>query len=60
MAASLLSCDPAQPMIKLKAGRIDATGPGPAGVPGPFDTLEFSIAAFDKAGFTKTEMIQAV
>jgi hypothetical protein len=41
-------------------GRIDATGPGPAGVPGPADTLDFSLAAFTRAGFSKAEMIQAV
>jgi hypothetical protein len=41
-------------------GRIDATGQGPAGVPGPADTLAFALAAFTRAGFTQAEMIQAV
>lgn len=56
----MLSCDPNSPMIKLRAGRIDATGPGPTGVPGPADGLASQTAAFAKAGFSKTEMIQAV
>jgi hypothetical protein len=47
-------------MIKLRAGRIDATGPGPTGVPRPQDSLAIATAAFANAGFSKTEMIQAV
>ena len=60
LAASMLSCDSTQPLIKLRAGRIDATGPGPAGVPGPFDSLEFATNAFAKAGFNQSEMIQSM
>ena len=56
----MISCDPTQPLIKLRAGRVDAAGPGPSGVPGPFDSLAFSTAAFAAAGFSSTEMIQAV
>lgn len=29
-------------------------------MPGPADTLDFATTAFDRAGFSKTEMIQAV
>jgi hypothetical protein len=56
----MISCDPTQPLIKLRAGRVDATGPGPSGVPGPFDSLAVATAAFAKAGFNQSEMIQAV
>jgi hypothetical protein len=56
----VLSCDPNSPMIKLKAGRIDATKAGPFGVPGPSDPLASQQAAFANAGFNKAEMIQAV
>lgn len=56
----MASCDSTQPLIKLRAGRIDATGPGPTGVPGPLDSLAFATAAFAAAGFSTTEMIQAV
>lgn len=56
----MISCDPTQPLIKLRAGRVDATGPGPSGVPGPFDDLTFATNAFAAAGFNQTEMIQAM
>lgn len=60
MAEAVLSCDASSPMIKLRAGRIDAPGPGPSGVPGPADGLTSQKAAFAKAGFSQTDMIQAV
>jgi hypothetical protein len=60
LAEAVLSCDPNSPMIKLKAGRIDATKAGPFGVPGPSDPLASQQAAFANAGFNKAEMIQAV
>ena len=47
-------------MIKLRAGRIDATIAGPSGVPGPGDSVVSQKAAFANAGFSQTEMIQAV
>jgi len=47
-------------MIQLRAGRIDAAGPGPSGVPRPQDSLAIATAAFAKAGFSQTEMIKAV
>ncbi|KAF2735068.1 heme peroxidase [Polyplosphaeria fusca] len=60
LAASLNACDSGTPLVKLRAGRIDATGPGPTGVPKPQDSLTSATDAFAKAGFSKTEMIQAV
>jgi hypothetical protein len=47
-------------MIKLRAGRIDATAAGPVGVPGPGNSPATQTADFARAGFSKTEMIQAV
>jgi hypothetical protein len=60
MADSLLSCDPAARLIQLRVGRVDATKAGPSGVPGPFDSLAVATAAFANAGFSRTDMIQAV
>jgi hypothetical protein len=47
-------------MIQLKAGRVDAMGPGPLGVPKPNDSLATAKAAFANAGFNQKDMIQAV
>jgi hypothetical protein len=47
-------------MIKLRAGRIDATVAGPSGVPGPADLLTSQQAAFTRAGFSQSDMIKAV
>lgn len=58
--ATLMSCDPVPRLIKLKVGRIDATGPGPEGVPKPTDDLNSTLTAFAKAGFSQTEAIQSV
>jgi hypothetical protein len=60
LAEAVLSCDPNSPMIQLRAGRIDATGPGPTGVPGPTDGIVSQTAAFANAGFSRAEMITAV
>ncbi|KAG9227959.1 heme peroxidase [Amylocarpus encephaloides] len=58
---SLATCDqPLARRIPLRVGRIDATRAGPAGVPGPADSLAFAQTAFTRAGFTNSEMIQAV
>ena len=57
---AVLSCGTNSPMIKLRAGRIDATGPGPFGVPGPTDGIVSQTAAFANAGFSKSDMIKAV
>jgi hypothetical protein len=47
-------------MIQLKAGRIDATTPRPSSVPQPNDSFDLAKAAFANAGFSQTDMIQAV
>jgi hypothetical protein len=60
LADSFIGCDPNPRFIQLKAGRVDAVGPGPSGVPGPADTLEFATNAFATAGFSQSDMIQAV
>ncbi|KAH7416673.1 heme peroxidase [Cadophora sp. MPI-SDFR-AT-0126] len=60
LAVSLLSCDPSQRMIKLRAGRIDATKAGPTGVPKAEDPFDKSNATFAKAGFSTKEMIQSI
>lgn len=39
---------------------MDAHEAGPVGVPGPLDSLAFAQAAFTRAGFTQSEMIQAM
>jgi hypothetical protein len=48
------------PEIPFRAGRVDATKAGPAGVPEPHQTLEDHTAKFAKQGFTPTEMIQLI
>lgn len=60
LADSFISCDPNPRFIKLRAGRVDAQGPGPTGVPGPADSLAFAATAFANAGFSQSDMIQAV
>lgn len=60
LTCALLTCDPNDRMIELRAGRIDAIGPGPLGVPQPNDTFVTAKATFANAGFNQTDMIQAV
>ncbi|KAG7450095.1 heme peroxidase [Guyanagaster necrorhizus] len=48
------------PRLSMRRGRVDATGPGVAGVPEPTDDLETIVAQFATAGFNTTEMIQMV
>ncbi|KAH8815517.1 heme peroxidase [Xylogone sp. PMI_703] len=60
LSDALAACDPTARRIPLRVGRIDATGPGPAGVPKPTDSFEFALDAFATAGFNQSEMIQAV
>ncbi|CAE6449006.1 unnamed protein product [Rhizoctonia solani] len=48
------------PDLVMRAGRIDATEPGPeGGVPEPKDNINKLLAKFANAGFNKTDMIQA-
>jgi hypothetical protein len=60
MADVLLECPTNKNAFPFRVGRIDAAGPGPLGVPGPTDPFNVALAAFNNAGFTQTQMIQAV
>ncbi|UKZ52527.1 hypothetical protein TrVGV298_006304 [Trichoderma virens] len=46
--------------IPFRAGRVDATGPGPTGVPRPEQPLDEHITSFQKQGFSPQEMIGLV
>ncbi|EUC58587.1 manganese peroxidase [Rhizoctonia solani AG-3 Rhs1AP] len=49
------------PGLVMRAGRIDATEPGPeGGVPEPKDNINKLLAKFANAGFNQTDMIQMV
>jgi hypothetical protein len=48
------------PTLQVRAGRIDATGPGPSGVPEPTDATQKMVARFATAGFNVTEMVASV
>ncbi|KAI0317025.1 heme peroxidase [Amylostereum chailletii] len=48
------------PSIPLRAGRIDATSAGVAGVPEPQQDLASHTASFAKQGFNQTDMIALV
>ncbi|CAE6459670.1 unnamed protein product [Rhizoctonia solani] len=49
------------PPLVMRAGRIDATEPGPeGGVPEPKDNINKLLSKFANAGFNKTDMIQMV
>ena len=48
------------PVIPFRAGRIDATAAGANGVPEPTTDLQTTIAQFEKAGFSKSDMIAMV
>ncbi|KAK7038720.1 hypothetical protein VNI00_010604 [Paramarasmius palmivorus] len=52
---AVASCD--GPTIPYRAGRVDATGPGPLGVPQPQEELATHMEQFRRAGFTQSEMI---
>ncbi|KAG8167677.1 hypothetical protein KVR01_003366 [Diaporthe batatas] len=54
--ASVRSCG--GPRIPVKAGRVDAPGPGRMGVPQPEHSIEQFRQQFDRMGFTEEEMIQ--
>ncbi len=47
-------------LVPLRAGRIDATGPGPAGVPQPHEDLATHTETFARQGFNTTDMIALV
>ncbi|CUA76304.1 hypothetical protein RSOLAG22IIIB_12186 [Rhizoctonia solani] len=47
------------PPLVMRAGRIDATGPGPeGGVPEPKDNINKLLSKFANAGFNQADMIQ--
>ncbi|KAL0071301.1 hypothetical protein AAF712_001867 [Marasmius tenuissimus] len=48
------------PTVQFRAGRIDATEAGESGVPEPTTDIDATIAQFEKAGYTKEEMIAMV
>jgi hypothetical protein len=48
------------PRIAYRGGRVDATGPGPVGVPEPHQSLDEHVASFARQGFTLEEMIGLV
>lgn len=54
--ASVRSCG--GPVVPVRAGRVDATGPGSMGVPQPEHSIEQFRQQFSRMGFTDEEMIQ--
>ena len=48
------------PQVPLRGGRIDATGPGPSGVPRPETNLETTLASLEGAGFNQEDSIALV
>lgn len=47
-------------ILDFKGGRLDATEPGPTGVPEPHQDLATHVARFKKHGFNNTEMIAVI
>ena len=45
------------PQIPLRGGRIDASGPGPSGVPEPESDVKTTLADFSGAGFNQEDAI---
>lgn len=58
VVAAVASCG--GPRIPYRAGRVDAGAAGPPGVPMPTDPLDKTVAAFNRMGFTRSEMIGLV
>ncbi|KAH8667468.1 heme peroxidase [Tricladium varicosporioides] len=58
VTASVENCG--GPQIPKRAGRVDATGPGPFGVPSPTNTLEDTLAMFGGAGINQSDAISLV
>ncbi|KAH8885377.1 heme peroxidase [Thozetella sp. PMI_491] len=46
--------------IPMRPGRVDASGPGPSGVPQPHEDLASHTASFKRQGFNTQEMIALV
>ncbi|UKZ55983.1 hypothetical protein TrVGV298_009807 [Trichoderma virens] len=53
-------CSNGDIILPYRAGRVDATGPGPSGVPEPQEDLATHTAKFVKQGFNTIEMIAIV
>ena len=53
-------CSGGTVQVPLRAGRVDAAAAGPSGVPQPQEDLATHTAAFDRQGFSATEMIALV
>ncbi|KAJ6789712.1 hypothetical protein PWT90_00576 [Aphanocladium album] len=53
-------CSDGQVDFPYRYGRIDARQAGPSGVPEPQDDIDSMTAAFQRTGFSKTEMIGLV
>ncbi|KAL2266404.1 hypothetical protein VTJ83DRAFT_5756 [Remersonia thermophila] len=56
--ASVRACG--GPVVPLRLGRVDATGPSSGGVPQPQNSVGSFINQFDRLGFSQSEMIQLV
>ncbi|THV03758.1 heme peroxidase [Dendrothele bispora CBS 962.96] len=48
------------PILKMRAGRVDATEAGPSGVPEPTNDTPTMVARFAKAGMNVTQMVASV
>ncbi|KAH8887236.1 heme peroxidase [Thozetella sp. PMI_491] len=57
---SIASCSNGTVLIPMRPGRVDATSPGPSGVPRPEEDLPSHTASFQRQGFNVTEMIALV
>ncbi|KAH8892150.1 heme peroxidase [Thozetella sp. PMI_491] len=57
---ALGSCSAGRIIVPFRAGRIDATEPGPFGVPEPQQDLASHTASFERQGFSVEEMIGLV
>ncbi|GAB1317438.1 Peroxidase [Madurella fahalii] len=60
ITACTVSPDQKPVYLPFRGGRIDATEPGPAGVPEPHQDLRTHRESFKKQGFNATEMIALV
>ncbi|KAL7940295.1 heme peroxidase [Trichoderma barbatum] len=54
------ACSDGKVIVPFRGGRVDATGPGPSGVPEPQQDLPTHTMSFAKQGFDTSEMIALV
>jgi catalase (peroxidase I) len=57
---TLGACSNGSIILPFRAGRVDATGPGPTGVPEPQQDIETHTQIFARQGFNASEMIALV